>query len=158
MQNKKLIKIKNKGYSLAGASRTKRALKGFNAQSGSPNEDINYNNRTLRQRSRILMASGGVALSAINTNRTNVVGIGLYPKSRINREYLNMSVEEADAWQKHTEMEFSLWADNKRACDASGINDFYSMQQLVLTSWLASGDCFGLIKRYKPTKLMPYMI
>ena len=52
MQNKKLIKIKNKGYSLAGASHTKRALKGFNAQSGSPNEDINYNNRTLRQRSR----------------------------------------------------------------------------------------------------------
>ena len=158
MQNKTLIKIKNKGYSQTGASTTKRALKGFVAQSGSPNEDINYNNRTLRQRSRILMASGGIALSAINTNRTNVVGIGLYPKSRINREYLGMSVEDADAWQKRTEMEFSLWANNKRACDAIGINDFYSMQQLVMTSWLASGDCFGLVKRYKPTKLMPYSL
>lgn len=158
MKNKTLINIKNKGYSLAGASQTKRALKGFNAQSGSPNEDINYNNRTLRQRSRILMASGGIALSAVNTNRTNVVGIGLYPKSRINREYLNMSIEEADAWQKRTELEFSLWADNKRACDATGINDFYSMQQLILKSWLASGDCFGLIKRYEPTKFMPYSL
>lgn len=158
MKDKTLSRIKNKGYSQAGASYTKRALKGFQAQSGSPNEDINYNNKTLRQRSRILLASGGVALSAINTNRTNVVGIGLYPKSRINREYLGMSVEEADAWQKHTEMEFSLWAENKRACDAVGLNDFYSMQQLVLTSWLASGDCFGLIKRYDSTPLMPYSL
>ena len=32
------------GYSEAGASRTRRALKGFNAHSGSPNEDINWNN------------------------------------------------------------------------------------------------------------------
>ena len=30
------------GYSEAGASRTRRALKGFNAHSGSPNEDINW--------------------------------------------------------------------------------------------------------------------
>ena len=81
MKNRKLKKIYNKGYSQAGASLTKRSLKGFDARSGSPNEDINYNNNTLRQRSRILMASGGVSLSAINTNRTNVVGIGLYPKA-----------------------------------------------------------------------------
>lgn len=152
----KNTKIFNKGYSQTGASFTKRALKGFDARSGSPNEDINYNNNELRQRSRILMMSGGVALSAINSNRTNVVGIGLYPKSRINRDYLNMTIEEADDWQKRAELEFSLWAENKRACDATGINDFYSMQQLVLTSWLASGDCFGLIKRYKSTDLMPY--
>ena len=156
MKNRKLKKIYNKGYSQAGASLTKRSLKGFDARSGSPNEDINYNNNTLRQRSRILMASGGVSLSAINTNRTNVVGIGLYPKSRINRDFLGMTIEQADEWQAKAEMEFSLWAENKRACDATGINDFYSMQQLVLTSWLASGDCFGLIKRYEPTKLMPY--
>lgn len=158
IENKKITKILNKGYSQAGASRTKRSLKGFDAQSGSPNEDINYNNRTLRQRSRILMASGGVALSAINTNRTNVVGIGLYPKSRINRDFLGMTIQEADKWQAHTEMEFSIWAENKRACDATGINDFYAMQQLVMTGWLASGDCFGLFKRYDPTPLLPYSL
>ncbi len=154
----KAMNIYNKGYSQAGASRTKRALKGFEAQSGSPNEDINYNNYNLRQRSRILMMSGGLALSAVNTNRTNVVGRGLYPKSRIDREYLGMSIEEADTWQKHTDREFSLWAENKRACDATGLNDFYAMQQLVFTGWLASGDCFGLFKHYEPTPLMPYSL
>ena len=42
MQNKTLIKLKNKGYSQTGASITKRALKGFVAQSGSPIEDLEY--------------------------------------------------------------------------------------------------------------------
>lgn len=39
-----------KGYSEAGASLTRRALKGFVPDSGAPNEDINRNNATLRQR------------------------------------------------------------------------------------------------------------
>ena len=43
-----------KGYSEAGASVTRRALKGFVPDSGSPNEDINRNNATLRQRARML--------------------------------------------------------------------------------------------------------
>ena len=59
-----------KGYSEAGASITRRALKSFRADSGSPNEDINYNNATLRQRARMLYMAAPVAASAINTNRT----------------------------------------------------------------------------------------
>lgn len=34
---------KASGYSDAGASLIRRALKGFQARSGSPNEDINWN-------------------------------------------------------------------------------------------------------------------
>ena len=45
------------GYSEAGASVTRRAMKGFKARSGSPNEDINWNNATLRQRGRMLYMS-----------------------------------------------------------------------------------------------------
>jgi len=151
-------RIINKGYSESGASVSKRAFKGFNVNSGSPNEDINYNNSTLRQRSRILLTSGGLALSAIKTNRTNIVGIGLYPKSRIDREYLKMSTEEAEAWQKNTEREFALWAKKKRSCDATGINDFYEMQSLALISWLSSGDSFCVFKRYPTTTMAPYSL
>ena len=43
-----------KGYGDAGASHTRRALKGFDASSGSPHEDIDRHNDTLRQRSRML--------------------------------------------------------------------------------------------------------
>ena len=148
----------NKGYSDAGASHRKKALKGFNARSGSPREDIDWNNRTLRQRGRMLHMSTPIARSAINTNRTNVIGMGLQLKAKIDHEMLGMTPEQAAAWQKHTETEFALWAGNKRACDATGVNDFYSMQQLAFSSWLTSGDSFVLMKQYKPTTLMPYSL
>ena len=51
-----------KGYGQAGASTRKRALKGFNPSSGSPREDIDDNNYTLRQRGRMLAISFPVAI------------------------------------------------------------------------------------------------
>src|SRR5699024_3175211 len=104
------------------------------------------NNYTLRQRARMLYMSTPVAASAVKTNRTNVVGVGLRLKSRLNRETLGLTPEAAQQWQKRTEREFSLWAEDKKACDATGVNNFSGMQQLALSSWLLSGDCFGVIK------------
>ncbi len=147
-----------KGYGEAGASIRKKTIKSFKAQSGSPNEDINYNNFTLRQRSRMLYMSAPIATSAIKTNRTNVIGMGLKPKSKINLNILRKTPEQAEKWQKNAEFQFSLWANDKLACDATGINDFYSMQQLAFTSQLMSGDSFVLIDRYKPTAMRPYSL
>ena len=90
-------------------------MKGFKARSGSPNEDINWNNATLRQRGRMLYMSTPLATSAVNTNRTKVVGVGLTLKSSINRDVLGLSPEAAKEWQKRTEAEFRLWADRKQA-------------------------------------------
>ena len=84
-----------KGYSEAGASITRRALKGFTPSSGSPNEDISRNNSTLRQRTRMLYMAAPVATSAINTNRTKVIGTGLTLKSTVDREVLGISPEAA---------------------------------------------------------------
>lgn len=148
----------NKGYGEAGASWKKKSLKGFNAPSGSPNEDINFNNYTLRQRARMLYMASPIATSAIKTNRTNVVGVGLKLKSRIDREALGLTPEQAEAWQKEAEREFALWAENKRACDATGMNTFYGLQQLALISWLLSGDCIGVLKQYEVNRLLPYAL
>lgn len=154
----KNVKVINKGYSEAGASHIKKSLKGFAASSGSPQEDIDANNYTLRQRSRMLVMSAPVAASAVNTNRTNVVGNGLRLKSTINRAALGMSQEQAEEWQRTVEAEFALWATKKNACDATGMNDFYGIQQLCLSSWLASGDVFAVVKRAKSTNLLPYSL
>lgn len=89
-------------------------MKGFNAPSGSAHEDIDFNNYTMRQRARMLYMAAPIATSAIKTNRTNVVGVGLRLKSRIDREVLGLSPDQAERWQKETEREFSLWASNKR--------------------------------------------
>lgn len=147
-----------KGYGEAGASWHKKAVKGFNAKSGSPREDIDFNNYTMRQRARMLYMASPMATSAIKTNRTNIVGMGLQLKSRIDREVVGLSQESAEAWQKKTEREFALWAGNKRACDATGLNNFYGLQQLALVSWLLSGDCFGLLKHYEVSRFYPYSL
>ena len=148
----------NKGYADAGASYTKRALKGFRASSGSPAEDINEANYTLRQRSRMLYMAAPIATAALKRQRTNVVGNGLRLKSTINRELLGMTPEAAEAWQKRTEAEFALWAERKDACDATGINDFYGLQQLAMLAWPMSGDCFCLFRHYETTKMHPYSL
>ena len=152
------VRPQNKGYGEAGASWRKKAVKGFNAPSGSPREDIDFHNYTLRQRARMLYMAAPIATSAIKTNRTNVVGVGLRLKSRIDRDVLGLSPEQAEEWQKMTEREFALWAENKRACDATGMNNFYGLQQLALMSWLLSGDCIGVLKQYTPDRLHPYSL
>lgn len=152
------IRPKNKGYGEAGASWSKRAVKGFNSPSGSAHEDIDFHNFTMRQRARMLYMAAPMATSAIKTNRTNVVGVGLRLKSRIDREVLGLSPDQAEKWQKDTEREFSLWASDKKACDATGMNNFYGLQQLALVSWLLSGDCIGIVKQRKPTRLLPYSL
>ena len=146
------------GYSEAGASRIRRALRSFNPQSSAPSEDINQNNYTLRQRGRMLYMASPVATSAIHTNRTKVVGVGLTLKSSIDHETLGLTAQQAKAWQKHTEREFALWASDKAACDATGMNDFTSLQQLALISWLMSGDVFALFQHQDKTRLRPYSL
>ena len=158
---RKTYKVKRRavlasGYSEAGASTVRRALKGFKAISAAPYMDIDFNNRTLRQRGRILFMSAPVATSAIVTNRSKVVGTGLTLKSAIEREFLGLSPEAAKKWQSETEHEFRMWASKKENCDATGINNFDGIQQLAIMSWLMSGDCFALFKRYDPTPTCPY--
>ena len=150
--------VQNKGYGDAGASHTKRSLKAFQAVSGSPAEDIDSNNYTLRQRSRMLYMAAPIAAAALKRQRTNIVGAGLRLKPTIDRDTLGMTQEQAEVWQRQVQAEFNLWASRKQACDATGVNNFYGMQQLVALAWPMSGDVFALIKREDPTKLEPYSL
>ena len=68
-------KFRNSGYDESGASHSKSAMQGWNASSKSPQEDIDRNLHTLRQRSRSLMMSAPIAVSAIKTNRTSIVTV-----------------------------------------------------------------------------------
>ena len=155
---KQYSRVVNKGYSEGGASHTKRSLKGMRPNSGAPYQDIDENNSTLRQRARMLYQTAPICTSAIKTNRTNVIGNGLRLKSTIDAEALGMTEQQANEWQKRTEAEFELWASRKNACDATGMNDFYGIQQLCISSQLLSGDVFVLRKIEKRTTLMPYSL
>lgn len=147
-----------KGYGEGGASLTRRALRGFKPNSGSPAEDINENNGTLRERSRLLYMTEPLAAAAVNTVRTKAVGTGLSLKCQVDHETLHLTPEAARAWAKRTEQEFRLWASKRQNCDAIGMNSFNGIQQLVLKSQLLSGDVFALFKRVPATAANPYTL
>lgn len=147
--------FKNSGYDEGGASKRKNSFKGWNADSRSPQEDIDMNLPTLRKRSRSLTMTAPIAKSAIRRNVVSVVGSGLRPKPSIAFERLGLSPEEADEWKKKTELEFSLWAESKH-CDITKVNDFYNLQQIALVSALINGDGCALLEYDKPTRYLPY--
>ncbi|WMJ88873.1 phage portal protein [Anaerocolumna sp. MB42-C2] len=147
--------FKNSGYDEGGASRKKNSMKGWNADSKSPQEDIDMNLPLLRKRSRSLIMNAPLAKSAIRKNVVNVVGSGLRPKPSIDFELLNLTSEQADQWKKRTETEFALWAESKH-CDVTKVHDFYDMQQIAIISALSNGDACSLVEYDKPTSFLPY--
>lgn len=147
--------VMNMGYTEAGASFERKALRAFLPASGSPTEDILPSLSVLRRRCRLLYMSTPLATAAIDTNRTHVIGSGLRVQSTIDRNVLGISEEEARAWQQRAEAEFELWASKAENCDSLGLNTFYEMQQLAFKSTDMSGDVFALMKREPRTKMKP---
>lgn len=131
------------GYSNGGASRSKSSLKGWKAESGSPQADIDRSLPTLRERSRDLYYNSPVATSAINRNVVHVVGSGLRIAPRIAWRQLGISKERADDLAADIKFRFNTWAASK-ACDVTGQNNFFELQQIAFTGYLVAGEVFAL--------------
>lgn len=99
-----------------------------------------------------------VAASGIKTHRTNTIGIGLKPNPRPDIQYLGLSPEAAARWVDNAKREFSLWAERKSACDVTRVNNFYELQQMLLVSWLTTGDAFAVVENVAPTWREPYSL
>ena len=126
--------------------------------STSPIEDINDNNLTLRQRGRLMYMGAPIATSAIKTHRTNTIGLGLQVNPRPDADVLGLTKEQAQEWIKKVKHEFKIWANHKQACDAIGLSNFYEIQQMLLMSWLTSGDVFVLAAHRDRTFREPYSL
>lgn len=140
----------NSGYSHHGASRQRTSMVSWISTSKSPDEDIGQNLELLRERSRDQYYGVPLARGAVDRIATSSVGPGLKPKFSINREYLGLSDDEADAWEDHAEREFGYWAESKD-CDISRRCNFYEMQALAFLGILQNGDVFAAL----PMKPLP---
>ncbi len=140
------------GY--VGTSRSDRALTGWRTIVGSPDTDILTDLQLLRDRSRWLARNAPLGAGAINTTVTNVVGGGLKLQARIDRKFLNLTDEQADAWEDMAEREFALWS---KYCDAEQALGFGGLQELALRSALESGDVFVVLPYLRKAR-SPYGI
>lgn len=101
-------------------------------------------NEDIRARARDAVRNQPLAGGLINTTVMNTVGVGLTLQSRIDRELLNMSDKQADAWQKHTERRWKLWA-NSKDCDLRRTLTFNGHTQLALRSQCINGESLTLL-------------
>ena len=103
---------------------------------------------TLRNRSSDLIRNNPLALGALNTVCTSVVGTGLKFHSRIDDKALGMTEDEARAWETNTEREFRLHFESQE-CDAARTLRFSEMQELAFRSAFEKGDVFALLPHIK---------
>ncbi|MCK9570076.1 phage portal protein [Candidatus Pacearchaeota archaeon] len=133
------------GYT--GASKSKRSMTSWTTGGADPDTDILYDLPTLRDRSRDLIRNAPLALGAINTAVTNVVGSGLKLQARIDRTVLKISDEQAELWEANTEYEFNLWAQSQE-CDVARTLTFGDIQKLAFLQTLENGESFALLPRF----------
>jgi lambda family phage portal protein len=132
-----------------GADRSSREMSGW-APFGTDADSSMSGLDDLRSRSRDAVRNQPLAGGAINTTVMNTVGIGLTLQSRIDRELLNLSDAEAEAWQKHTERRYRLWA-NSKDCDLERKLSFNGHTQLALRNRCVNGESIVLL----PIKELP---
>ena len=138
-----------------GASKSRRALSEYNPRGLDADSSILPDLPTLRSRCDDLARNNPIALGAINTNVTNVVGTGLTLQSNIDWRVLNITEEAADDLQVQIENEWALFSESKD-CDITRTLCFGGIQDLALRSMLIKGDVFAILPYQKPTKDFPF--
>jgi len=142
------------GTSYQGASTARRETNTWNPSIADADSASIPELSRLRARSRDAVRNQPLAGGAINTTVTNVVGSGLSLQPVIDADYLGLTADQADAWQIHTEREFSLWADSKYSSLNRSLN-FYGLQELAFRSTMENGDGFANLPR-KSVPGFPY--
>jgi len=134
--------------SYAGGSKKSRSMKEWNPFGNDADSDILTDLPTLRQRSRDLCRNNPLAGGAIKTKVTNVVGTGLRLQSRIDRDALGFSDDQADAWEAIAERNWRLFWDSKE-CDICRTLTGADITRMVYQQAKENGDVFVLLPRIK---------
>jgi lambda family phage portal protein len=106
----------------------------------------------LRERSRDLNRNDAHASGITSTMTTNVIGTGIRPQSRVDREFLGISEKSAANFQKKAERAWKRWLPYS---DAGQRMDFYEIQSLVDRQILENGEAL-IIPLMLKDKARPY--
>ena len=130
------IKISESFTAYKGASRS-RLRSNWLPGHGSADEDLLPELSDIRERSRDLNRNDAHASGITGTMTVNVVGSGIRPQSRIDKEILGVTEEGANTFQKQAEKCFKRWIPY---ADAGERMDFYEIQSLIDRQILENGE------------------
>ncbi|MDD5500510.1 MAG: phage portal protein [Candidatus Omnitrophica bacterium] len=139
------ISISESFSSYKGASRS-RLRSSWLPGGGSADEDLLPELKDIRERSRDLNRNDAHASGITGTMTTNVVGSGIRPQSRIDKDLLSIDDAAGSNFQKQAER---VWKDWLPYADAGNRMDFYEIQQLVDRQILENGEAVIIPKMIK---------
>ena len=134
------------GGGYTGARVDRAALSRWLTTGGSATADIISDLPALRARSRDQMRNAPLALGAVNTTVSHVVGTGLALTPAPSSALLGITDDEAAVWAANTKLRFDIWAESTD-CDVGRRLNFYGVQDLAFRSMLESGDVFVITPR-----------
>lgn len=132
----------------AGARSNRASMKSWQTSPGSADSDSLGDLPVLRSRSRDLIRNNPIAGGALATSRSHVIGTGLRLRADIDRDFLGLSKDQAEKWERRVEKLFDMWAFSPNA-DITLTQDFYALQGLVFSTVFESGDALILRRRAK---------
>jgi len=139
------INISQKFGAYKGASRD-RLRSSWIPGGGSADQDLLPELSDIRERSRDLNRNDAHAAGITATMTVNVIGTGIRPQSRVDKEELAIDEETADVFQKKAERSWKRWVPY---ADAGERMDFYEIQQLVDRQILENGEAIIVPLRLK---------
>lgn len=140
------------GGSYAGAN-TGRPHSSWLTSGGSADADLLLDLPKLRERSRDLARNDAHGRGIVDAWVENVVGHGLVPQPRIDREAIGLSEEQAATFTRDAGKVWRRWA---KAADVTGRLSAAEVQELLLRSLFENGDVFALPRRLPKRK--PYSL
>lgn len=147
------ISVSESFSSYKGASRS-RLRSSWLPGGGSADEDLLQELKDIRERSRDLNRNDAHASGITGTMTTNVVGSGIRPQSRVDKESLGLEDNAANGFQKNAERAWKNWLP---FADAGNRMDFYEIQQLVDRQILENGEAI-IIPRMLKDPERPYSL
>jgi lambda family phage portal protein len=134
------------GGGYTGAKLDSSIMNRWMPRAGSPTADISRDLPMLRARSRDQMRNAPVALGALNTTVSHVVGTGLSYTPAVDGKFLGLTAEQLEEWSADTKRRFDAWAISLDV-DLSRRLNFYGIQELGLRTMLESGDTICITPR-----------
>lgn len=129
------------GGGYEGARTDRAATRNWMPRIGSPDSDTIPDLIPLRARTRDLARNAPLVAGAINTHLTSIIGPGLVPHPRIDRELLGLTDAEADKWQKQAARIWWTVAGGTQLDIRRRLN-FAHLSWVVLRSWFLGGDVY----------------
>jgi len=145
------INVSQKFGAYKGASRD-RLRSSWIPGGGSADQDLLPELSDIRERSRDLNRNDAHASGITSTMTVNVIGTGIRPQSRVDKEELEIDDKVTEEFQRKAERVWKRWIPY---ADAGERMDFYEIQQLVDRQILENGEAIIVPLRLKD-KGRPY--